>query len=313
MAKVLITESTLEDIADAIRVKANTNKIYKPSEMAAAINNLENDEHRPAHINIAQTDNQTITVNANLFSTSEVQTEHTTNFTVNVPNSVQLNASVMPDTGYTAGELNITSTTVSWGNTVTFSASQATVSQQPNILMTLNEDIDTSGTISYSVLVENTGDVDLTDVEIACEETGDQWTISSLPINDNRTFDLADSDSNTIVVTATSGSYSTSQTFYVAIPVDVTISTGRASKEYDSTSLTSSEYSVDWPGDTTDTITVTVTGSQKEIGYSDNTFTYAIEYNDNPRKYNYNIIPNCGRLTVIAPHSGPLGPSGPTP
>ena len=224
MAKVLITESTLEDIADAIRVKANKNRTYKPSEMAAAINNLEDEEHQPAHINIAQTNNQTITVNANLFSTSEVQTEHTTSFTVNVPSSVQLNASVTPDTGYTAGELNITNTTASWGSTVSFSASPATeasVSQQPNILMTLNEDIDTSGTISYSILVENTGDVDLTDVEIACEETGNQWTISSLPIDDNQTLDLADSDSNTIVVTATSGSYSTSQTFHVKIPTEI--------------------------------------------------------------------------------------------
>lgn len=310
MAKVLITESTLEDIADAIRAKANTNRTYKPSEMAIAIHSL-GDEHRPARINIAQTDNQTITVNANLFSASEVQAEHTTSFAVNIPSSVQLNASVTPDTGYAAGELNITNTTASWGSTINFSASQATekinititaysdekeydgselsnsgytltgelsegdvlddvvvtgsqtevgsssnvitsykilrngkpinvadyynvtliagiltvteatVELQPNILMTLNEDIDTSGTISYSVLVENTGDVDLTDVEIACEETGNQWTISSLPIDDNQTFDLADSDSNTIVVTATSGSYSTSQTFHVKIPTEI--------------------------------------------------------------------------------------------
>ena len=98
---------------------------------------------------------------------------------------------------------------------------EATVELQPNILMTLNEDIDTSGTISYSILVENTGDVDLTDVEIACEETGNQWTIGSLPIDDNQTLDLADSDSNTIVVTATSGSYSTSQTFHVKIPTEI--------------------------------------------------------------------------------------------
>ena len=37
MTKVLITESVLSDIADAIREKNGTETQYKPSEMAAAI------------------------------------------------------------------------------------------------------------------------------------------------------------------------------------------------------------------------------------------------------------------------------------
>lgn len=40
MAKVLVTESHLEDIADSIRAKNGTGNVYKPSEMAAAINAL---------------------------------------------------------------------------------------------------------------------------------------------------------------------------------------------------------------------------------------------------------------------------------
>lgn len=183
MAKVLITESTLEDIADAIRAKANTNRTYKPSEMAAAINNLEDEEHQPAHINIAQTNNQTITVNANLFSASEVQTEHTTNFTVNVPNSVQLNASVTPDTGYTAGELNITNTTLNWGNTANFSATAATRLGPP--------------TVTYTVL--STQPVSIGDVNVKYIFTGpsadaiynltDSRTISVPTLNNNETYE----------------------------------------------------------------------------------------------------------------------------
>lgn len=40
MAKVLITESHLEDIADAIRAKAGTSDTYLPSEMPAAITGI---------------------------------------------------------------------------------------------------------------------------------------------------------------------------------------------------------------------------------------------------------------------------------
>lgn len=182
MAKVLITESTLEDIADAIRVKANTNRTYKPSEMAAAINNLEDEEHQPAHINIAQTNNQTITVNANLFSASEVQTEHTTSFTVNVPSSVQLNASVTPDTGYAAGELNIANTVLSWGNTANFNA------VAPTRL---------SPTVTYNVL--SAQPVSLGNVNVKYIFTGpsvaevynltDNRTISVPTLNNNETYE----------------------------------------------------------------------------------------------------------------------------
>lgn len=37
MSKVLVTESYLEDIADAIREKSGTQNTYKPHQMAAAI------------------------------------------------------------------------------------------------------------------------------------------------------------------------------------------------------------------------------------------------------------------------------------
>ncbi len=181
MAKVLITESTLEDIADAIRAKANTNRTYKPSEMAIAIHSF-GDEHQPAHINIAQTDNQTITVSANLFSASEVQTEHTTNFTVNVPSSVQLNASVIPETGYAAGALNIVNTVANWGSTVNFNAVAPTK---------------LSPTVTYNVL--SAQPVSVGDVNVKYVFTGpsiaatynltDNRTISVPTLNNNETYE----------------------------------------------------------------------------------------------------------------------------
>ena len=40
MSQVLVTESYLEDIADAIREKNGTETTYKPSQMAAAIEDI---------------------------------------------------------------------------------------------------------------------------------------------------------------------------------------------------------------------------------------------------------------------------------
>lgn len=40
MAKAIITESSLEDISDAIREKLGTSDTYLPSEMAAAIRSI---------------------------------------------------------------------------------------------------------------------------------------------------------------------------------------------------------------------------------------------------------------------------------
>lgn len=41
MAKVLVNETSLSAIADAIREKNGSNETYKPSEMAAAIGAIE--------------------------------------------------------------------------------------------------------------------------------------------------------------------------------------------------------------------------------------------------------------------------------
>ena len=41
MSNVLVAESSLEDIADAIRGRLNTNTKYKPGQMAAAISTIE--------------------------------------------------------------------------------------------------------------------------------------------------------------------------------------------------------------------------------------------------------------------------------
>lgn len=48
MAKVLITESLLEDIAEAIRDKNKTENTYTPAQMAQAIEDLETEDITPA-------------------------------------------------------------------------------------------------------------------------------------------------------------------------------------------------------------------------------------------------------------------------
>lgn len=44
MSKVVITESYLEDIADAIREKNGTQNTYTPAQMATAISNISGGE-----------------------------------------------------------------------------------------------------------------------------------------------------------------------------------------------------------------------------------------------------------------------------
>ena len=46
MAKVLVSEKYLHDIANAIRVKLNSQSTYTPSQMAAAIADMDNPSSR---------------------------------------------------------------------------------------------------------------------------------------------------------------------------------------------------------------------------------------------------------------------------
>ena len=77
MGKVFVTESYLEDIADAIRGKNGTENTYKPSQMAAAITELPD----PAVL-----DDKTITANGT-YDPSDDDLDGYSEVTVNVPNS----------------------------------------------------------------------------------------------------------------------------------------------------------------------------------------------------------------------------------
>ena len=119
MAKVFISDTYLTNIADAIRVKNNTNTTYTPAQMVTAINSLSLEQHLPVRVEIIQSEHQTIKVvpTVNPITISE-------NSTINFP-TVSLSATVTADEGYTPGTLNQSLVNAEWGDTVTFSATEA--------------------------------------------------------------------------------------------------------------------------------------------------------------------------------------------
>lgn len=121
MSKALITESILDDIAVAIKNKLNIPGTIKPVNMASEILRIPSENHFPVHLGITQSDNQTISATYSLnYGASSTQS-----FTITLPQSVTVNATVTPASGYDAGELNKTIETVSWGESVSFSATPA--------------------------------------------------------------------------------------------------------------------------------------------------------------------------------------------
>ena len=85
----------------------------------------------------------------------------------------------------------------------------------------------------------------------------------------------------------------------VIAPRVLTITSGSGSKEYDGTPLTSSEIKVTGDGFVDgEGASYTFTGSQLDVGSSDNSFTYKL--NDNTKAKNYEITKEYGDLTVTA-------------
>lgn len=85
------------------------------------------------------------------------------------------------------------------------------------------------------------------------------------------------------------------QATYTITPRDVTLTSGSAEKEYDGTALTNNtvtaEGFVNGEG-----ATYTVTGTQTEVGSSENNFTYTL--NSDTKASNYRITTQYGTLTV---------------
>lgn len=105
MANVLINDTYLKAIGEAIRSKLGTVLKYKPSEMATAINNIQTLNGGGYKVNITQSEHQTITVSQPSFN------NRTAGFTIDDYPSI--NVSLKADPGYIAGSLNLTNFTFS--------------------------------------------------------------------------------------------------------------------------------------------------------------------------------------------------------
>ena len=118
-------------------------------------------------------------------------------------------------------------------------------------------------------------------------------------------YTLAYSDdvtnAGTVTVTVTGiGNYEGSfEVTYQITKRHVTLTSGSASKIYDKKVLTKNEVTISGDGFVKDEgVTYNVTGSQKEVGESKNTFTY--ELKSNTTASNYNITKEEGKLIVTA-------------
>lgn len=136
MANVLINDTYLKAIGEAIRSKLGTVLKYKPSEMATAINNIQTLKGGGYKVNITQSEHQTITVSQPSFN------NRTAGFTIDDYPSI--NVSLKADPGYTAGSLNLTNFTFSNDvREVNIFATEATYS--PNITYNGNMNVIKSG------------------------------------------------------------------------------------------------------------------------------------------------------------------------
>lgn len=140
MSTLFITDTELTNIADAIRAKNGSELLYTPAQMATAISNLDvsgsgsgsgnnNQGVSPITVVITQSSNQTILVAATINSTQNLTSN---GGSVTVPQTVTLTATVTPDTGYIAGTLNQSTVSATWGDTVSFSATDATQASAEN-------------------------------------------------------------------------------------------------------------------------------------------------------------------------------------
>lgn len=100
------------------------------------------------------------------------------------------------------------------------------------------------------------------------------------------------------------------QATYTIAPRLVTLTSASAEKEYDGKPLTNGDVTADGFVNG-DGVTITVTGTQTEVGSSDNTFTYEPKDN-NTNLSNYEIKPIYGKLTVTE-NTTPTPDTTPTP
>ena len=113
------------------------------------------------------------------------------------------------------------------------------------------------------------------------------------------TFDLKLSDANPKDAEsgAESKEYKDNNASFKITPRNVTLTSATDSKEYDGNPLTNDKITEGGDGFVKgEGATYTVTGSQTDVGESDNTFTYTL--NDNTKADNYKITRVFGKLTI---------------
>lgn len=150
MAKVLVSESNLTNIANAIRSKNGSNNTYTPAQMAPAILAIPTGGGSSTlwNINITQSEHQTISVATSISKTG------TLSYTIGVNDTPTVVATVTPDTGYVAGAASVQQS----GTTFNVSASAATpetttdiVKNYSNVVATINgENFNISSLGNYS-------------------------------------------------------------------------------------------------------------------------------------------------------------------
>jgi hypothetical protein len=109
--------------------------------------------------------------------------------------------------------------------------------------------------------------------------------------------DLVNAGTVTIVITG-AGAYtgSTTRTYQIK-PAGLLVHTFNDAKEYDGTPLVGEGEAWRLVGD--ETVTLTVTGTQTEVGSSPNTYT--LTWDGTAKESNYEVLDNVGTLTVLTP------------
>ena len=222
MSRAFITEEYLTDIANAIRtVEGGGTTKYTPKQMADAIKNIKavQPEEPEYKINIEQSDNQTITVEAHYPGTPIISGK-TTSFSMKpiTCNPDTAIATIKANPGYKPGTLNQESFTFSDTNrTVTFSASPAIevklathkTTNTPYIFTSVYDSIEGKGARLYTTLGISSGQ--------QFYAMGDESIPSNFQTASNSVMQVI--ENNTITNTGYSGYNAICKNFYlISIP-----------------------------------------------------------------------------------------------
>lgn len=164
MANVLVNESSLEDIADAIRSKNGTSTKYKPAEMADAISAISGG-------GITPTGTKTISITQNGTVTEDVTNYANAQVNANVPNSYSASdEGKVVDNGALVSQ---TSTNITTNGTVDTTTNNEVVVSVPNSYSASDE----GKVVSNGALVSQTSDT------VTTNDTYDTTLINSLTVN----------------------------------------------------------------------------------------------------------------------------------